>query len=59
MGMKHTKVKNVYLANNRLTNHSLVHVINNINANIKELNLSNNKLEPDEGTTKARHQKLQ
>ena len=46
--IKHSKAEKLYLQNNRLTNKGALSILENLNQNIKELNLSDNILEDNE-----------
>ena len=45
--IKHTKADRVYIANNRMTSDAIYDLLNNLNPSIRELNLSENKMDHD------------
>lgn len=45
--IKYTKADSVYIANNRMTSDAIYDLLNNLNSSIRELNLSENKMDHD------------
>lgn len=47
MALKYTKADKIFLANNRLSTDAILLILDNMNPNIKEINLSDNKIIAD------------
>jgi len=45
--VKHTNADRVFLANNRMTPDAIYDLLNNLNPSIRELNISENKMDND------------